>query len=408
MVDGEPEPQARCRHEGGCSGAPALYSARMASPTTQIHVLVGCSDARDVGRVHLEVVEQVRREYLARGVRSELFVLRTPGTFVTGDVLTDVRRVIESTQRHASPADAIEYFVHIQSHGELAIAGDEKYRCGLHQIEVERDSVFNCGMLAATRVAVDLERLVIELAPVVELANGRTLRVDCEQSVRRLLWERYGYDGYLAGDWVKSVDDLRTHTRLQKAVVERALRTDRDLRGLRVHVTAGIQDYRRNAYVRVDGGDPDGKFWDEGQRMINARFADLPADALDRVRQAEGQKPLVGLLAMSDIRASRAQALACFAELTGCPVQSYEPNTVFAMSGSAFDLPMGPLGPYAIAGLFYAVKCLGLRRVLVMGNDHAQTARMLQKVHNDPLASLVVRHFGVTLLPVLARELPGT
>ena len=40
----------------------------MATPSTQIHVLVGCSDARDVGRVHLEVVEQVRRDYLARGV----------------------------------------------------------------------------------------------------------------------------------------------------------------------------------------------------------------------------------------------------------------------------------------------------------------------------------------------------
>jgi hypothetical protein len=52
----------------------------MAIPSTQIHVLVGCSDARDVGRVHLEVVEQVRKEYLARGVRSELFVLRTLST----------------------------------------------------------------------------------------------------------------------------------------------------------------------------------------------------------------------------------------------------------------------------------------------------------------------------------------
>ncbi len=373
--------------------------------TTQVHVLIGCSDARDVGRVHLEVVEQVRREYLARGVRSELFVLRTPGTFVTGDVITDVRRIIESTQRDASPTDAIEYFVHIQSHGELTIAGDERYRCGLHQIEVERDSAFNCGMLAATRVAVDLERLVIDLAPTVDLAHGEKLRVDCEQSVRRLLWKRYGYDGYLAGDWVRSVDDLRTHTRLQKAVMERALRTDRDLRGLRVHVTAGIQDYRRNAYVRIDGGEPDGKFWDEGQRIINERLAALPAAALDRARQAEGQRPLVGLLAMSDIRASRAQALACFADITGCPVQSYEPNTVFTMSGSAFDLPMGPLGPYAIAGLFYSVKALGLRQVMVMGNDPTQTSRMVEKIRNDPLANLIVEHFGVALLPVVAKGL---
>ena len=43
----------------------------------QIHILVGCSDARDVGQIHLAVVERIRSEYLARGIRSELYVLRT-------------------------------------------------------------------------------------------------------------------------------------------------------------------------------------------------------------------------------------------------------------------------------------------------------------------------------------------
>lgn len=374
----------------------------MAEPTTQIHVLVGCSDARDVGQVHLDVVELVRGEYLARGIRSELFVLRTPGSFVTGDVLTDLGHIIATTQREIGVAGPIQYFVHVQSHGELVIAGDEKYNCGLHHIEVESGSIFNCGMLGATRVAVDLERLLIELAPSIELGDGSVIRVDSEEAVRALLRGRYGYDGYLAGDWIKSVDDLRTHARLQKAILERAVRTDPELRSLDIRVTAGIQDYGHNSYIRVDGGVPDAKFWDEGQRLINKTLAELPRESIDRARQSEKQKPLVVLLAMSDIRGARARALHRYAALSGREVTTYEPNTVFAMSGSALDLPGSPLGPYAIAGLFYAFRGLGLRQVLVMGNDDAQVARMIRKVEVDPIASVIVKHFEAKLVPVLA------
>ena len=379
--------------------APALGSE--AQVATQIHVLVGCSDARDVGQIHLEVVEKIRDEYLARGIRSELYVLRTPGTFVTADVVTDIRRIVESTQRELRPGEAAEYFVHVLSHGELSIEGSEKYRCGLHDLTVEQGSVFNCGMLGATRVAVDLERLLLGLRPEVRLPDGGSLVLDSEEAIRTLLWKHYGYDGYMAGDWIRSVDDLRTHTRLQKSVVERAVRTDPNLRRFTVRVTAGIQDYRHNAYVRVDGGEPDGKFWDEGQRSINRTLANLPAHSIDRARQSEGQMPLVGLLAMSDIRGSRARALAHYAAMSHRPVTSYEPNTVFAISGSALDLPGTPFGPYAVAGLFYSVQSLGLRQYLLMGSSQAQVERMMSKVEKDPLVGLVVKHFRVALVPAV-------
>lgn len=366
---------------------------------TQIHVLVGCSDARDVGQVHLEVVEKVRAEYLARGVRSELYVLRTPGTFVTKDVLLDIKRVVETTRREVGPDEPLEYFVHLLSHGELSIEGAERFRCGVHDLTVEQGSMFNCGMLQATRVAVDLERLIIGIKPTFALPDGTSLTVEDERGVRRLLLAHYGYDGHLAGDWVKSVDDLRTHTRLQKSVVERTFRDDPDLRRLSLRVTAGIQDYRRNAYVRVDGGEPDGKFWDEGQRLINQTLSDLPPHSIDRARQSEGQMPLVGLFAMSDIRGSRARALATYAALHQRPVTSYEPNTVFAISGSALDLPDTPFGPYAVCGLYYSAQSLGLRQYLVMGSSEAQVARMIRKVESDPLVSLVVNHFRIALVP---------
>jgi hypothetical protein len=376
-------------------------ASRQDREPSQIHVLVGCSDARDVGQVHLEVVEKVRAEHLARGIRSELYVLRTPGTFVTDDVLTDIRRIVEATQRDLAEGEHAEYFVHILSHGELSIEGDDKFRCTLHDLTVEQGSLFNCGMLAATRVAVDLERFLLGVRPEVTRHDGSKLVVHDEDSVRALLASHYGYDGHLAGDWVRSVDDLRTHTRLQKARTERALSSDPNLRRLRFHVTAGIQDYRRNAYVRVDGGEPDGKLWDEGQRRINTYLAELPPYSIDRARQSEGQMPLVGLFAMSEIRGSRARALAKYAELHQKPIVAYEPNTVFAISGSALDLPETPFGPYAIAGLFYSVQTLGLRQYLVMGTSDRQVERMLEKLARDPLASLVVEHFRVALTPTV-------
>lgn len=373
----------------------------MASAETQVHVLVGCSDARDVGKIHLDTVEEVRSEYLARGIRSELYVLRTPGSFVTGDVVADLASIVAMTQRDVGTARGVSYFVHVQSHAELVVTGDETYGCALHHVEVEKDSPFNCGMLAATRVAVELERLVLSLAPVVDVGEGK-LRVDSEEAIRTLLRQRYGFDGYLAGDWIKSVDDVRTHVRMQKAILERAIRNDPALRSYDIRVTAGIQDYRRNAYVRLDGGEPAALFWDEGQRRINRRLAELPRESLDRARQSEGQKPLVALLAMSDVRASRARALVHYAKANGHPPSDYSPNTVFAMSGSAFDIPGSPFGPYITAGIFYGLWGLGLREILVMGNDAAQAERMVRKVHGDPLANLVVKHFGAKLSPVVA------
>jgi len=374
----------------------------MNGATAQIHILIGCSDARDVGQIHLEVVEQTRAEYLRRGIRSELYVLRTPGSFVTNDILADIRSIVASTQRELGASQGAEYFVHVQSHGELVIDGDETYGCGLHHLDVEKTSVFNCGMLGATRVAVDLERFIIEEAPKVQLADGTSIVVDSEEAVRTLLRRRYGYDGYLAGDWVKSVDDLRTHVRMQKTVLERAIRRDAEIQSLDIKVTAGIRDYARNAYVRVDGGVPDAKFWDEGQRLINERLSKLSRESIERARQSEGQKPLVGLLAMSDIRGSRARALARFAAMNHRPASGYEPNTVFAISGSAFDLPGSTFGPYAVAGLFYSVKLLGLKEYLVMGNDEAQARRMVQKVNDDPISHLIIDKFDVKLVPVLA------
>jgi hypothetical protein len=70
------------------------------------------------------------------------------------------------------------------------------------------------------------------------------------------------------------------------------------------------------------------------------------------------------------------------------------------MTGSSFDIPFTPFGPYVIAGFFYAVKALGLTDQLVMGYDLGQTSRIIQKIKNDPIMNMILNKYNVNLIPV--------
>jgi hypothetical protein len=114
------------------------------------------------------------------------------------------------------------------------------------------------------------------------------------------------------------------------------------------------------------------------------------------------QKPLAGLLCMSDPRqSSRNLAAGYYLRSKGIDTGGdYLPNTVFNMTGSSFDIPFTPFGPYVIAGFFYSVKHLKLTDQMVMGYDAAQTSRILLKIKHDPIMNLIVNTFGVNLIPI--------
>ena len=70
------------------------------------------------------------------------------------------------------------------------------------------------------------------------------------------------------------------------------------------------------------------------------------------------------------------------------------------MTGTSFDIPHTPFGPYVIAGFYYSIKHLHLLDQLVMGYDTAQTTRIVQKIKNDPLMNMFVKKFNVNLIPI--------
>lgn len=368
----------------------------------QLHILIGCADARDLNQLQVEAVSDTIAAYKEKGIHIDFHVIRAAGSFVTPDVVMDVKRSIENHQRHDRYHEVPNhYFVHIQSHGHLTEDSDTSYIGHVYDLKIEDGSPLNCGMLGASGVALEIEQLIIQEQPIVNI-HGEDVRIDTDTKLRHMLKNVYAHDGYLAGDWIKSIDLLRTHPRTQRTVLEHAIKNDADLKTLNIKISCGLQDYALHALIRVDDGDPAVPFWDDVQAHIRAQHGNKRTAKDVLLKQSEKQKPLAGLLCMPDPRvSSRILAARHYLDLKGISHDgTYMPNTVFNLTGSSFDMPLTPFGPYVIAGFFYSVKHLGLTDQMVMGHDANQTNRIIHKIQNDPIMNLVVNKYGVNLIPV--------
>jgi len=373
----------------------------------QVHIQVGCADARDLSQTQLDCIEQVTKEFAARGIEVEMHVVRAAGSFVSPDVVMDIKRTFEQAQRRSADARIpVQYFVHIQTHGHLTEESNDHYISHIHELQIVEGSPLNCGMLHASSVGVEIEQMIVQESPVIDI-DGKSVVINNDTMIKQMLQEFYAYDGYLAGDWIRSIDLLRTHPRQQRTVLEKAIASDPELKTLHIQITCGIMDYAIHSLIRVDDGDPAVPFWDTVQMEIR-KHAQNDRKAKDLlINQTKKQKPLAGLLCMSDPRMS-SRLLAANHYMATKNIEhtgDYLPNTIFNMTGSSFDIPQTPFGPYVIAGFFFAVKHLGLTDQMVMGFDNAQTERIVQKIHNDPIMSMIVRKFNVNLIAINQTDL---
>jgi len=373
----------------------------------QVHVLIGCADARDLSQLQLDAVSNTTEAYKEKGIEVEVHMIRAAGSFISPDVVMDIKRTFEQAQRNSTDLSVkISYYVHIQTHGHLTEDSNDSYISHVHDLKIVNGSPLNCGMMNASAVAVEIEKMIVEERPVISV-KGKTIVVDNDTKIKYLLRECYAYDGYLAGDFVKSIDLLRTHPRHQRTVLEKHIATDAELKMLDIKITCGIMDYAIHSLIRVDDGDPSVPFWDTVQQEVrkNSKNDRHAKDQL--INMSVKQKPLAGLLCMSDPRlASRTLAANYYMALKNITNDGdYLPNTIFNMTGSSFDIPHTPFGPYVIAGFFYAVKHLNLTDQMVMGFDQQQTSRIMQKLKNDPIMSLIIKKFEVNLIPINQTEL---
>lgn len=368
----------------------------------QIHILIGCADARDLSQVQLDAIKVISEEFSKKDIEIEYHTIRAAGSFVTPDVVMDIKRTFEQAQRNSHDLTVpLSYYVHIQTHGHLTEDSNDAYISHVHDLHLVEGSPLNCGMLGASGVGVEIEKLIVEERPEFEI-HGKRMVIDNDTKIKWLLREHYAYDGYLAGDWIFSIDLLRTHPRHQRTLLEKAIVTDPDLKILNIQITCGIMDYAIHSMIRVDDGEPQVPFWDSVQKYVREHSVNERKKSGAIILQSQKQKPLAGLLCMSDPRqSSRVAAAEYYMKLKGIQHSGeYLPNTVFNMTGSSFDMPHTPFGPYVIAGFFYSVKHLKLTDQMVMGYDKNQTNRIMQKVKNDPIMNMVVKKFDVNLIPV--------
>jgi hypothetical protein len=369
----------------------------------QVHILIGCADARDLNQIQLDAVNYTIADFRKkREVDVEMHVIRAAGSFVTPDIVMDIKRTFEQAQRSTTDLGIpIYYFVHIQTHAHLTEDSNDNYISHVHDLKIVEGSPLNCGMLGASSVGVELERMIVEEKPEIEV-RGKRYRIYNDTKIKMLLNEVYAYDGYLAGDWIKSIDLLRTHPRHQRTILEKAIASDPELKTLNIQITCGINDYAIHSLIRVDDGEPEVDFWDTVQAYVR-KNVENERNAKDiLIAQSQKQKPLAGLLSMADPRqASRIYAANYYMKLKGIEhTGDYLPNTLFNMTGTSFDIPHTPFGPYVIAGFFYAVKHLNLTDQMVMGYEANQTGRIIQKIKNDPLMNMITQKFNVNLIAI--------
>jgi hypothetical protein len=372
----------------------------------QVHILIGCADARDLSQVQLDAIDKVTAEFRDMSIEVELHVIRAAGSFVTPDIVMDIKRTIEQAQRTSDPLLPISYYIHIQTHGHLTEDSNDHYISHVHDLKIVEGSPLNCGMLGASGVGIEIEQMIVEEKPVITI-KGRAVVVDNDTKIKYLLQEYYAYDGYLAGDWIKSIDLLRTHPRHQRTVLEKAIAVDPELKMLRIQITCGIMDYAIHSLIRVDDGDPSVPYWDTVQTEIRKHTQNDRSAKEMLINQSAKQKPFAGLLCMSDPRMS-SRLLAANYYMRHKNIQhtgDYLPNTVFNITGSSFDIPQTPFGPYVIAGFFYAVKHLHLVDQMVMGYNEDQTDRIIKKIKNDPIMRMIVQKFDVNLIAINQLEL---
>lgn len=367
----------------------------------QIHILIGCADARDLSQVQVDAVNNTIADFKKQKIDVEFHVIRAAGSFVTPDVVMDIKRTFESSQRNNRFDVPINYYVHIQTHGHLTEDSNEDYISHVHDLKIVDGSPLNCGMLNASSVGVEIEKMIVEEKPVIEV-KGKHIKITNDTLIKLLLKEVYAYDGYLAGDWITSIDLLRTHPRHQRTILEKAIAVDPELKMLDVKITCGILDYAIHSLIRVDDGEPQVPFWDTVQAIIRKNVKNDRHAREILIQQGQKQKPLAGLLCMTDPRqSSRTLAADYYKDLKGIVhAGDYLPNTLFNMAGTSFDIPHTPFGPYVIAGFFFSVKYLKLHDQMVMGYDEDQTSRILRKIKNDPIMNLIVDKYNVNLIPV--------
>lgn len=366
----------------------------------ELHLVVGCSDARDVSLAFNASVGRVRREYANKGILVSLVRENVAGTVITKDVADSLKARIRRGLRKAgdlySAGVPIRVFVHLLAHGEVnkqeGAAPELKFT--VHELSMVQGSSYNCGMMHAGTLAQEFEKEILLDKPVLCLPDfarteKREFKIDNQEHLRDFMQCAYGVRTTISSGYVHSIVNLPRHAAFQKQALREALSQD-EFKLIKINITAGVQDYGKHEYYRVDGNThlyP--TFLDEVFRVKHGMFkrGEIP----DQERLIAAQKPSLGLFHHSEVEHPRATAVELH---TG---EKYSASMVFAIGSGLADHYERGFGPYRVIAFYYGVTHLKLKNWVVMGRTGDETRNIRLRIMNDPLISWVIQKHGVEL-----------
>ena len=360
----------------------------------ELHIVIGCADARDISSAFNDALDAQKAQEAVSGTFIDFQRMSVAGTFMTPEIVSELKAHIQEKMKeyykYYRQGLPIEIFVHVNAHGN-AVLKEGRTHSGktYHDIKIE-DSAFNCGMMHAQEVALEMEELLLSNKAVLEygLKGKRTkIRVETEADIETLMRRAYGHNGTIAGNWVKSIVNLCTHPYEQKKILREALDADPTFPNLRIRITAGVQNYQTSDYFRVDGNAHLDTFLD--RVYLRVRKDGQP----DMAARTSKQKPVLGLFHHPSILQSRATAVQNY-----FGNERYSAGQVFAIGSMNLPDYFRTFGPYKSTGFFYGVKHLGLLNWVVMGRTVDETEEMCERILSDPLMSYFVSEFKVKLV----------
>ena len=361
----------------------------------ELHIVVGCADARDISAAFNDALAERMEQEFKNGTLIDFQRMSVAGSFMTAEIINEIKTQIQDQLKeyyqYYKAGLPLDIFVHVTTHGNAVLkAGRSRSTRSYHDIEI-LESQFSCGMTHAQEVAIELEEMLLRKKSVLEYGlkgKRKQIRIETEEDIEKLMKNAYGHDGTVAGNWVKSIVNIRTHAYEQKKILRRAFDTDPTFANLGIMITAGVKNYLSNEYFRVDGITHLTTFIDTVYEQV--RKNDQKKDKSSRTGP---QNPVLGLLHHSAVQQARATAVKHF-----FGSETYSAGQVYAIGSMNLPDYYKTFGPYKVVGFFYGVKHLGLLEWVVMGRDAKETGEMQERIMNDPLMGYIVKEFSVKLV----------
>ncbi|MFH1222069.1 MAG: hypothetical protein V1492_03215 [Candidatus Micrarchaeota archaeon] len=405
------------------------------TPVKEIHFVIniGCSDAREGGPLYSAVKDIIIEKYREQGIAIDYSRISSAGTFITRDIKEEVNVAIHKKIYYAGQkyGDALYFgevtkgereagmiplriFINISTHGDARLVTDATGNLfSPTEITINPNSPYNCGMLGAAGVWEEMIR---------EMQGSKALQfsyfdhergekvsfpIDSLDALKVMLSKYYGYNGVVANDFVRSIDDLKLHAVRQKQILREAIEKNPHLSHLIIHITAAVNNYPEYRYFRVDENNHVTGVLDHIylaiRRVIEGGV--IPADSPYIVKKGEKQNPVVGVMQAPDIPGAKALAIKTAIDRGYVKdVTEYQAGQVFSVSGVGLARPYSPFDPYQLAGTYYSIRHLGIGTYFAIGRDATEASMIVRKIRSDPIMGFFMDKYNVNIVPLSAGD----